>query len=205
MDMAKESETPEGQQQPGQPTNDPTNPNTPTPAANGGKKEVEFTPEQQEIFEKRWKERLEKEDRRREAAEAKARKDAEEEAARKNGEWQKLAETREAELKAANEQIAASAKVQERLERYEKALKTQLDAARKDLPKHVTDLLDKLDVAEQLEYIATNAEALKPQQPTLDQQKRVPRTPTPDGGKQLSEAEEAKRKAEMRQSLRRIA
>ncbi len=47
------------------------------------------------------------------------------------------------------------------VQRYEAALKKHLDAARKDLPEHITALLDKLPVDEQLDWIAANQDALK--------------------------------------------
>ncbi|MDP9352118.1 MAG: hypothetical protein M3P51_11325 [Chloroflexota bacterium] len=48
----------------------------------------------------------------------------------------------------------------QRAERLEAALAAQLEASRKDLPAHIIGLLDKLDTADQLEWIATNREAL---------------------------------------------
>lgn len=78
--------------------------------------------------------------------------------------------TEAGEYKALAEQ--AQAKVTElephkaKAERYEASLKKLLDRERKDLPKHVLTLLDKLDPADQLDYIAENREVLtaKPQQ-----------------------------------------
>lgn len=82
--------------------------------------------------------------------ERQAREDA---AAREQGRFRELAEKHEARIKQL-EPIQATA------ERYEAALKAHLDTQRRDLPPHITALLDKLDVAEQLEWIAANREAL---------------------------------------------
>ncbi len=79
--------------------------------------------------------------------------------------------TEAGEYKALAEQ--AQAKVAElephkaRADRYEASLTKLLAEERKGLPKHVLTLLDKLDPADQLDYIAENREALtaKPQQP----------------------------------------
>lgn len=50
----------------------------------------------------------------------------------------------------------------QRAERLEAALAAQLEASRTDLPGHIIGLLDKLDTADQLAWIAANRESLKP-------------------------------------------
>jgi hypothetical protein len=49
----------------------------------------------------------------------------------------------------------------EKAERYEGALKTYLDQERDGLPPHITALLDRMDVADQLEWLSANKEHLK--------------------------------------------
>lgn len=81
------------------------------------------------------------------------RQTADEQRAREQGEWQKLAETHGAKVKEL-EPFKAKA------ERFEAALNAQLEVARKDVPAHITALLDTLDPAAQLEWLAANREAL---------------------------------------------
>lgn len=65
--------------------------------------------------------------------------------------WQELAQKREGELA----QAAADAKAKgEALERYQATVAKLLEERRKAVPKHVLPLLDRLDPAEQLAYIA---------------------------------------------------
>ncbi len=46
-------------------------------------------------------------------------------------------------------------------DRYQAALTKHLDTARTDLPDHIKGLLDKLDVVDQLDWLATNQEAIR--------------------------------------------
>lgn len=111
-------------------------------------------------------------------------------------EWQKLAEQRQAKIAEIEKQVSEMTPFKERVERYGKALMAHLETQRQGLPAHVLTLLDKLDPAEQLEYIAANAEALKPQQPP--QQKPpagVPTTPPPNGGNNQLTPEEKRKRA----------
>jgi hypothetical protein len=131
---------------------------------NSGKpKPITFESEDayQAALEVHLKERLAREQKKTEAATAKAKADAEAEAAKKNGEWQKLAEQREGELAALNQRIAELEPVTGKAERYEKALTTYLTEAMKTVPAHVKTLLEKLPVDEQLAYIAANAANFK--------------------------------------------
>jgi hypothetical protein len=112
-------------------------------------------------LEAKLKERLEREQKKAQTAAEKARADAEAEAAKKNGEWQKLAEQREQELAALNQRIADLEPVTGKAERYEKALQSYLTEAKKAVPAHVLALLEKLPVDEQLAYIAANAANFK--------------------------------------------
>lgn len=171
---------PAGQQPPAAPTGETPNSGTGAgnaqnpPATPPTPETITFrTPaELQAYIDNALKERLEREKKKTDKATAEAREQAEAEAAKKNGEWQKLAETRETKIKEQATQIETLTQVQEKAERYEKALKAHLDTQRAGLPAHVTLLLDKLDPAEQLEYIAANRAALLPAQPPV----------TPPGG-----------------------
>lgn len=98
-------------------------------------------------------------DRERKASETKAQREreaAEADALKEQSKFKELADQRE-------KQLADLEPFKDKAERYEAALKTHLDAERKSLPAHITALLDKLDVAEQLEWIASNREAIAKQ------------------------------------------
>lgn len=126
---------------------------------NAGKGEKMFT---QAELDAQIKHRLEREQRKSQEAADKARKEAEEKALADNAKWQELAEKREKEL-------GEVAPYKERAERYEAALNAQLTKAREGLPKAVLTLLDRLDAAEQLEYIAQNRDELMPKEETETQ------------------------------------
>lgn len=106
--------------------------------------------------------RLEREKQQRETAAEKARKDAEAKTLEEQGNFKTLAEQRAAELAAAQAKIEASKATEKTAERYQTALKTHVDSLLKDAPAHLSELLAKLDPAEQLEWITKNPDALKP-------------------------------------------
>lgn len=81
-------------------------------------------------------------------------------ALREQGDFARLAEAREAEVQEAARKIAELEPEKARADRYEESLKKHLAAQRKGLPKHIVALLDRLDVADQLDYLAENAEAI---------------------------------------------
>lgn len=116
-----------------------------------------------------------------------AKKAAEEEALKQKQEWKTLAEQREAKLKELEPVPAQLEQLQGTVERYKKALESQLAESRKGLLPHLVALLDKLDPVEQLEYLAANQEALK--KPPVG----VPPTPSPTGDGKLSDDERRKR------------
>lgn len=89
------------------------------------------------------------------AAEAKK---AEETRLAEQQKWQELSEKYKAEAEGLKPH-------QDKATKYEAALKAILETERKGLPKHVLELLDNLDAAAQLEYIAKNKAALNPVQP----------------------------------------
>ena len=106
------------------------------------------------------KDRLEREKSAREKATAKAKEEADAEALKKNQEWQALAEKNETR---ANELLAKLGELEplgDQVTRYKGALEKYLATKKKDLPKHVLVLLEKLDPIEQIEYLAANREDL---------------------------------------------
>lgn len=128
-----------------------------------------------------------------EKAEAKRKADAEAaeaERLKKQGEFEKLAEQAQAKARELEQQVATAS---ERVKTLETALKTYLDQERQGLPAHILALLDALPVEKQLEYIATNRQALKPA-PAQQSGGGIPPTPAPGSppGK-LSEEERRKR------------
>lgn len=134
------------------------------------------------------KERLAREKTASEKAQAEAAKKAADDAAAKNGEWQKLAETRAAEIAEANKKLGELETAKTQLAEYEAAIKLQADAAKKDLPAHILSLLDALPPVKQLEWLAKNASVLG-QRPT----QTIPGTPPPASGKDVTEAEMKRR------------
>lgn len=124
-------------------------------------------------------------DRERKKADEQARKAAEDAEAKKlaeQQEWQKLASQHEGRVKELEPRA-------QQADRYEAALKAHLATQRTALPAHITALLDKLDVAEQLEWIAANQDALTP--PATPATPGVPATPkpaTPPGREDLVQA-----------------
>ncbi len=102
------------------------------------------------------KERLEREKTARERAAQKAREEAESQALKQKQEWQTLAEmnaTRAGELQA---RLGELEPLGDQMARYRSALEKSLADEKKDLPRHVVVLLEKLDPVEQLEYLAVN-------------------------------------------------
>lgn len=136
------------------------------------------------------KERLEREQKKADQKAQKAREDALAEQAAKNGEWQQLAEQRAARLTDMETQLATLEATTTKAQRYEQALGKQVETLRKDVPKHLLPLLDKLDVAEQLEWLAANREQLAPPKPT-----GVPATPRAQGGLDAAAQEQARQQS----------
>ena len=78
---------------------------------------------------------------------------ADEDALKKQGDWQKLHEQEKARADGLET-------FKTKAEKSEAALTKILTREREGLPKHIVTLLDKMDPAEQLEYIAENRDAL---------------------------------------------
>ena len=134
----------------------------------GKKKEkvadVTFTTEQQalvdlKIGEARTKER-EKAKAELEAETAKAKKKADEEALKDKQEWQKLAEQRQTEIDDLTKQKTELEPFKDQAEKYKKALDNILAAQKKDLPKYIVELLEKMDPVEAMDYITKHAKDL---------------------------------------------
>ncbi len=161
-------------------------PNNGTPPAGGiiFASEAEFQKKVDEML----KDRLEREKKKTEEATRKAAADAEAEAAKKNGEWQKVAEAKEREIAENAKKLAELDAISGKASKFETALQKQLENLRKDLPASITALLDKLDAAEQLEWLAANRESLTKKGPD-----GVPPTPPPNGDGDSKATEEARK------------
>ncbi len=103
------------------------------------------------------------------------------------GQFKELAEAAEKRAAEAEAKIAELTPVTERVTRLEAVVKGYLDTERKDLPAHVTALLDKLDVTDQLEWIAANRDALS------KQRAGIPATPDPKHRLNANDEERRKR------------
>ncbi|HEY3310564.1 MAG TPA: hypothetical protein VGK00_02885 [Anaerolineales bacterium] len=132
------------------------------------------------------KERLEREKTTREKAAAKAKEEAEAEGLKKSEEWQSLAkrlEARVGELEPASEQVT----------RYKSALDKYLEAEKKDLPKHVLVLLEKLDPVDQMEYLSANRDDIGKASKGGE---GVPASPNPKARSLSEEEKEAARRGQ---------
>jgi hypothetical protein len=98
-------------------------------------------------------------------------------------------------------QVAALAETSTQRDRYKASLGAVLTKQREGLPAHITALLDRMDEAEQLEYLAANRDALVPA--SGPNGARSPAVPAPEGVTGLTEAERARRLDLVRQQVRR--
>ncbi|MCL6437222.1 MAG: hypothetical protein K6T51_01315 [Rubrobacteraceae bacterium] len=72
-------------------------------------------------------------------------------------------EMTQTELEKYQKQVEALTPRAEKAERYESALTNILEREREGLPEYIIQLLDRMDPAEQLEYIAEHRDLLKPE------------------------------------------
>lgn len=165
----------------------------PDPAQEGGDKPEDKKFTQKEI-DAIIAERLGREKKNQEAAAEKARKQAEEDALFKNQEFQKLADERGKRVAELEGQVGELTSVREQADRYKGALEKYLVVEKKDLPKHVLTLLEKLDPVDQIEYIAANRAELG--KPTQEQVKGVPPSPEPKERKLSDEQKAEARKGQ---------
>lgn len=134
-------------------TDDATGQDTP---ANGGTAGKTFSQAEVDAL---IKERLDRQKRAIDADAEKGRRQAEEAALAEQGKWKEIAEAHAAEISRLSPAAA-------RVSRLEAVLEKQLQAALVGIPDHIKPLLDKLDVAERLEYLAEHRAALLPPQDT---------------------------------------
>lgn len=168
------------------------------PAQNGGESGKTFS---QADVDRIVAERLAREKQAAEKATQKAKEAAEEQALAEQQKWQELAgkhgkraEALEADLQARSTEAET---LKAKAERYEQALSAQLMALREGLPAHIITLLDRLDPVDQLEYIATNREALVGKQQAGGG--GVPASPKPKGESgEISEDERRKQSVSAR-------
>jgi hypothetical protein len=148
------------------------------------------TPEEKKFTQKEldaiFADRLAREKKKQDEATAKLKKQAEEDALVKNQEYQKLADERGKRVAELEGQVGELETVRTQAERYKGALETYLQAEKKDLPKHVLTLLEKLDPVDQIEYISANREQLGK---SNEGPQGVPPSPNPRERK-LSESEQ---------------
>jgi CRISPR/Cas system-associated endonuclease/helicase Cas3 len=191
-----ESGQEEQETQPGEETTDDATGSQDDKGQNGGD-EKQFT---QAELDQIVKDRLEREKRKQEAAAQKAKDEAEAKALAEQQKWQELAQKHEKKLSELEGELSTTStaveSAKEKAERYEKALQAHLKAQREGLADHILALLDKLDPVEQLEYIATNKDALVGKQANTGG--GVPPSPKPKGDGELSEEERRKASASAR-------
>ncbi len=171
---------------------------TETPPASGGDKT--FT---QADVDRIVTERLEREKSKSEKDAKKIKDKAEADALVAQQEWQKLAEKRAKEVEERDKQLADLEPIKAKAERYGAALKKYLDAQRAGLPDHILALLDKLEPADQIEYIATNRDKLVTTPAGQgDLKKPVPPTPKPGDPQQVTQEELEKRRKTLAAQVR---
>lgn len=98
-------------------------------------------------------------------------------------EYRELAETRLARIRELEP-------LEERVERLEAALERHLEAEREGLPDHILTLLDRMDVDEQLAYLAEHRDTLKPTgtvRGIRDTRPQTPEGPPPSASKRYIE------------------
>lgn len=146
-----------------------------------GKEKKTFT---QEDIDKIVTDRLERDRKKREKDEKEAKEKAESAALAEQEKWKELSEKQEKRVAELEALVSELEPIKERAEKYEKSLLSFLKAEKEGLPDHILPLLDKLDVVDQLEYIAKNRATLK------TQKKAGPDpTPNPADQKELSDAQ----------------
>jgi len=137
----------------------PEAPQAPKPAA----KPITFDSEEafQSKVESILKDRLERKEKQAQEREAKAKREAEEKALGEQGKFKELSETQA-------KRLAELEPLEAQVKRFEKALTAYRDSQFKDVPEPIRALLNKMDVAEQVEWLTANASTLAPKAPTAD-------------------------------------
>lgn len=123
----------------------------------GGKDEKKFS---QADVDQIIKDRLARQKKQDEKEVEKAREKAEEDALKKNSDFQKLAEKHEKTIAELEGQIKDFTDIKEQSKKYQNVLNKYLTEAKKNLPKHVLPLMEKLDIVDALEYVTDHADEL---------------------------------------------
>jgi HD-GYP domain-containing protein (c-di-GMP phosphodiesterase class II) len=105
--------------------------------------------------------RLERAKRKAETEQSKAREEAERKALAEQGEWKTLAEKHATEAQEARTALEAAKGYKDTADRYKAALEARVAADKKDLPESILALLNKSDVADQMEWLAANLASIK--------------------------------------------
>jgi hypothetical protein len=139
-----------------------------------------------------------------EAAQAKERKQQEDAALAQQGEYQKLAEERQQRIGELERQIAESETVTSQRDRYKGTLAKFLAKEREGLPAHILKLLDRMDEADQLDYIAENADDLKPAAAEGSNANGAHVPPSPKAAERgaISDAERQRRREQVARQVR---
>lgn len=125
---------------------------------------------------------------------SKARKKAEQDALKEKEDFKTLAEQREAEIIELRKQLDELTPFKDSATKYETALKDQLEAVKKSLPKHLLPLIEKLDPIEAMQYIEEHRKELGAKL------EHVP--PTPPEFDQTESAHESKQAKEMQKLVK---
>jgi hypothetical protein len=142
------------------------------------------------------RERLEREKQAREKAAAKAKEEAEADAMKKYQDWQALAQANEKKAGELEARLGELEPLNDQVTRYKGALDKYLEAEKRDLPKHVLVLLEKLDPVEQIEYLSENREALGAKPASAGAAAGVPASPNPRQRTMSEEDKEAARRGQ---------
>lgn len=108
----------------------------------------------------------------------------------------KALEAKAARVTELEAQVAVIEDLKKEKEKYAEAIKAQLKTLKEGLPEHILKLVNKLDLPDQLEYIAENAATLNKKSDP------IPRTPSPANPQALSEAEQTAARNAHAQSVR---
>lgn len=156
--------------------------------------EVVFTPEQQKHVDSIISDRLKRAKTSWEAdskaAQQKAQEKAEADRLKEQNEFKTLAEKQQARLDALEPQFKTTS---EQNERYKSALEKQLAKAKEGLSKPILTLLERMDVVEQMEWLAENAGQVE-----LPKVKGPDPTPKPNGNDQLNDEQRRAKAAQAR-------
>jgi hypothetical protein len=157
-----------------------TTPDVVTPPTDAATIEPRFT---QADLDRIVKERLERAKKQSDTERTKAAEAAREKALAEQGEYKAIAESQAARLAELESKAAL-------IDEYEIALTAQIANAKKGVPSHILELLEAMPPLKQLEYLAKNADKLKPQ--SVSTNGATARTAQP------TEAEQKAREMELR-------